>query len=199
MTHPLVSQLHYAKERWLDGHAGLTEEDAAKQFGNGNSIGWMVGHLACFDQMMWCETAQSIKVTDATDACGFRMPATTPPLNDMLDAWHAIQAVVNPFLNTLTEADMSKRFEFRGRPGEQYGTVLHRMTWHYWYHLGEMQAIRQALGHTDLDQFVGRMTDEGRYVAPAPSATDLLAQDGYDVEKVLSFVRAQSPDFFANP
>jgi len=34
---------------------------------------------------------------------------------------------------------------------------------HYWYHLGESQAIRQLLGHTDLPQFVGDIRGGGPY------------------------------------
>jgi hypothetical protein len=37
--------------------------------------------------------------------------------------------------------------------------MLHRNTYHYWYHLGEAHAIRQMLGHTDLPQFVGDMSE----------------------------------------
>ncbi len=29
------------------------------------------------------------------------------------------------------------------------------MTYHYWFHLGESQAVRQLLGHRNLPQFVG--------------------------------------------
>ena len=31
--------------------------------------------------------------------------------------------------------------------------------YHYWYHLGEAHATRQMLGHTDLPQFVGDMSE----------------------------------------
>jgi hypothetical protein len=36
--------------------------------------------------------------------------------------------------------------------------LLHRNLYHYWYHTGEAAAIRQMLGHTDLPQFVGDMS-----------------------------------------
>ena len=35
------------------------------------------------------------------------------------------------------------------------GTKLHRTTYHYWFHLGESQAIRQMLGPGRLPDFVG--------------------------------------------
>jgi hypothetical protein len=39
------------------------------------------------------------------------------------------------------------------------GTLLLRNIYHYWFHLGEAHAIRQLLGHTDLPEFVGDMTN----------------------------------------
>ena len=35
------------------------------------------------------------------------------------------------------------------------GAKLLRTTYHYWFHLGESQAVRQMLGHTKLPDFVG--------------------------------------------
>jgi hypothetical protein len=51
-----------------------------------------------------------------------------------------------------------------GEPTElTFGSLLLRITYHYWYHLGENMAIRQLLGHTDLPEFVGNIDDEAPY------------------------------------
>jgi hypothetical protein len=34
------------------------------------------------------------------------------------------------------------------------GTMITRMIYHYWYHNGEIQAIRQLFGHKNLPDFV---------------------------------------------
>jgi hypothetical protein len=39
---------------------------------------------------------------------------------------------------------------------------------HYWFHMGESQAIRQMLGHTNLPQFVGDIGEK----APFRPATE---------------------------
>ena len=39
--------------------------------------------------------------------------------------------------------------------GETPGTKLLRTTYHYWFHLGESQAVRQMLGHNRRPTFVG--------------------------------------------
>jgi hypothetical protein len=44
------------------------------------------------------------------------------------------------------------------------------MTYHYWFHLGEAQAVRQALGHTSLPSFVGDIAQAPYRPEIAPSA-----------------------------
>jgi hypothetical protein len=51
------------------------------------------------------------------------------------------------------------------RPDLSYGSLLLRVTYHYWYHLGENMAIRQMLGHTTLPQFVGDLDGQAPYTA----------------------------------
>ncbi len=34
------------------------------------------------------------------------------------------------------------------------GTMISRVIYHYWYHNGEMQALRQLMNHSDLPEFV---------------------------------------------
>ena len=40
--------------------------------------------------------------------------------------------------------------------GESVGTALMRATLHTWYHAGEINAVRQMLGHAEIG-FVGQM------------------------------------------
>lgn len=174
MTHPLVSELKFAKQRWLDGHVELSEADANIRLGEANSIGWMVGHLAHFDQVVWCETVQGKTVDAAVKVCDWGVPASTPSLEEMMAAWQKIQVVVNKFLDTLTEDNMATQLSRHGRSTDNYGTLLRRQTWHYWYHLGEMQAIRQALGHKNQPQYIGRLNPEVTY---APNAAKTLVEE----------------------
>jgi hypothetical protein len=47
----------------------------------------------------------------------------------------------------------------------QYGALIQRTIYHYWYHTGENMAIRQMLGHKKLGVFVGNIDDEAPYQA----------------------------------
>jgi hypothetical protein len=104
---------------------------------------------------------EKIVVPGLNDLVGYGKPASTPPLDEMWSAWHAITEAADPYLDSLT-ADMLGTYPvFEGEPlSEDIGTRLLRNIYHYWYHLGEVLAVRQMLGHTDLPQFVGGFPGE---------------------------------------
>jgi hypothetical protein len=90
---------------------------------------------------------------------GTGKPASVPPLDEMWDVWHRVTQAADGFLETLTTDKLQASLEWQGRPlRESTGTLLHRNTYHYWFHTGEAHAIRQMLGHGDLPQFVGDMS-----------------------------------------
>jgi hypothetical protein len=40
---------------------------------------------------------------------------------------------------------------------------MQRLIYHYWYHIGETQAIRQMLGNKNLAEYVGDIEKEAPY------------------------------------
>jgi len=92
------------------------------------------------------------------DQVGSGKPASTPPLGEMWDAWRAVTAAANVYLDTLTPALLDSHFERDGRPRpDNVGTMLLRNLYHYWFHIGEACAVRQMLGHENVPEFVGSM------------------------------------------
>jgi hypothetical protein len=88
---------------------------------------------------------------------GYGQPASTPPLGEMWDAWKIATAAADDYLSTLTPSRLESHQEKDGRlRRENVGTMLTRVIFHYWYHIGEANAIRQMLGHADVPQFVAR-------------------------------------------
>lgn len=158
MRHQLVLQLQFAREKWLTGHNDLSNEEASNQLGDANCISWMVGHLAWLEQLTWIEISQGKTVTEAVHTFSWNHGASTPMLDKMLDDWREITAVADIYLNQLTNDDLTTVLYWNNSPMENVGTMLRRQIWHYWYHLGEMQAIRQVLGHQNLPPYIGQMT-----------------------------------------
>ena len=126
-----------------------------------NCISWIVGHLADQENHFWVLWAQGQQgAPDLHERVGYGQPPSTPPLDEMWDVWRTITNTADRYLDALTPELLQTHLEWKGKPlPENIGTMLMRNVYHYWYHLGEAHAIRQLLGHPDLPQFVGDMSE----------------------------------------
>jgi hypothetical protein len=159
MANPFVTQLRFARSEFVRGLEGVTSAEGLVRFGEMNSLGWTIGHLANQENFYWNYLAQDLRIApELRKLVGTGAPASTPPLDEMWAAWREITASADAYLDRVTGDDLTHFFPFGSRTwGENAGTLLQRNTFHYWYHLGEGMAVRQMLGHTDLPQFVGNM------------------------------------------
>ena len=159
-SHPLVTQLRFARSEFQRCLDGVSAEDAVRRFEPMNCISWIVGHLANQENAYWVLVAQGREVAPGlNDLVGYGKPASTPSLDEMWDAWYAVTQAADEFLDTLAVEDLQTHMEWRGKPRpESIGTMLYRNIYHYWFHTGEAHAIRQMLGHGELPQFVGNMS-----------------------------------------
>jgi hypothetical protein len=163
MAHPLVDQLRFTRYEWTRALRGVGEEDGIRRLDPMNSIGWIVGHLAWQEQRYWLTRAQGttpIPILNDTVASGG--PATTPPLGEMLEAWRSVTSAADPWLDSLTTRDLEGDVPGTG-PTRSIGDLVQRVTYHYWFHIGEILAIRQILGHRRLPQFVGDIDGRAPY------------------------------------
>jgi uncharacterized damage-inducible protein DinB len=160
MPHTLVTQLRFARSEFLRCLDGLSEDDAVRRLLPMNCISWMIGHLANQEHRYWVILGQGKNIAPGlNDLVGHGQPATTPPLSDMWATWQSVTQAADVYLDTLTADVLQTFFEYEGKPvGENIGTMLLRNIYHYWFHTGEAHAVRQGLGHTDLPQFVGDMS-----------------------------------------
>jgi len=165
MTHPLVDQFRFTRSEWLRGLEGVSEEDAARHFGPMNCISWNVGHLAWHEHRCWLERAQGrILFPKLNEMYAYGAPMSTPSLRDMLDVWRQVTQAADPYLDSLTTETLQAELLYNGQPiGQSVGSALRRITYHYWYHIGEIQAIRQMLGQANLPEYVGDIETEAPY------------------------------------
>jgi uncharacterized damage-inducible protein DinB len=165
MAHPLVDQLRFTRSELTRSLAGVTEEEGFQRFGVINSIGWIVGHVANQEQRYWIlRVGRPPVVEGLQDLVGSGRPASTPSLAEMLEARRAIVAAADPYLDSLTEANLGEIQSASPLPfKESTGTLLQRVIYHQWFHNGEVQAIRQLLGHQSLPEFVGEIGEKAPY------------------------------------
>jgi uncharacterized damage-inducible protein DinB len=165
MTHPLVEQLRFTRSEFRRALAGISDADARRRFLPMNCISWNIGHLAWQEQRYWLTRLQGqTPIPALNEQVGYGRPASTPPLDAMWANWNAVIEAADPFLDTLTTATFQAAIFVKGEQVDYTaGSLLQRVLYHYWYHTGEIMAIRQLLGHTDLPEFVGDIDVEAPY------------------------------------
>jgi hypothetical protein len=165
MSHPLVEQFRFTRREWLRGLAGVTEEDAARHFGAMNCVSWTAGHMAWHEQRSWLQRPQGkILFPNLIELFAYGAPMSTPSMAEMLNNWHKVTAAADPFLDALTTERLQDELLLEGKVvGQTIGSAMRRVTYHYWYHIGEVQAIRQMLGHRNLPEYVGDIETEAPY------------------------------------
>ena len=166
MVHPLVEQLRFTRSEWRRALRGVPEADGAKRLEPMNSISWIVAHLAWHEQRYWLtRLGGETPVPELNDIAANGGPPTTPSLAAMLSAWRIVTRAVDPRLSALDEAAM--RRSLPGQPRRIMGNSIQRVTYHYWFHIGEILAIRQILDHPDRPEFVGNIDARAPYRARA--------------------------------
>ncbi len=165
MTHPLVDQLRFTRSEWMRGLAGVSEDEGSRHLARMNCIGWNVGHLAWQEQRYWLYRAQGrLLFPQLVEMYAFGAPMSTPSLAEMLDLWRRVTADTDPYLDTCTTEMLQSELLVDGQAvGQTVGSGMRRMTYHYWYHVGEIQAIRQMLGPGELPEYVGDIEVEAPY------------------------------------
>ena len=165
MTHPLVDQLRFTRSEWLRGLEGISDEDGAHHFGPMNCIAWTVGHLGWQEQRYFLQRAQAIvRFPELNVAYAYGAPMSTPALSNTIGLWGEIIQASAPYVESITTEILTRELPLDGKPvGQSVGSALRRMTYHYWYHIGEIQAIRQMLGHAGLPEYVGNIESLAPY------------------------------------
>ena len=169
--HPLVLQLRFTRSEFTRAIRRVDDAAARTRIDPMNCISWNIGHLAWQEQRYFVSIGQGrTPFPDIEKRFASGGPASTPPLDEVLDAWRAITAEADPWLDTLTTARLQQHPIRQGKPlARIFGNLLQRTIYHYWFHTGENMAIRQQLGHRRLPQFVGSIDEEAPY---RPEAAD---------------------------
>lgn len=165
MPHPLVYQLRFTRSEFMRGLEGVSDSDARQRLMPMNCISWNVGHLAWQEQRYFLFFAQGLMpFPDINRLFAYGAPGSAPVLAEMLAAWKAITSAVDPWLEAVTSEKLQEHVVMDGEVHPYiFGSLLQRVIYHYWYHNGENQAIRQALGHHGLPDFVGDIDGEAPY------------------------------------
>ena len=147
--HTLVALQHLTREEFLRGLAGVSNEDARQRVGPMNCVGWIVGHMAWQEHVLFVAGPRGTRIDTEYRSFTTGSLSSQPSLEEALALWHTTCEAADLWLHAATEESMSELFDSPGLRGlgENAGTLLVRNIFHYWSHIGEISAIRQVLGH----------------------------------------------------
>jgi hypothetical protein len=142
----------FALAEFERGLQGLTEEEAAvrmkKADGSSmNAIAWTVAHIAGH----WLNRPEHLR----RYSWGSDDP-TPPSLADAIAWLREGRAFAERWLPGADDALLQRVPEDGSTGGENIGTAVLRATLHTWFHTGEINAVRQMLGHAEIP-YVGKM------------------------------------------
>jgi hypothetical protein len=141
--------LRFTRSEFRRALEGLTEEDAQRRLMPMNCIFRAQGQVL---------------LPHLNEMFAYGAPACVPTLREAWDAWNTITQAADPWLDAVTTATLLEPVMANGKPlGTNFGNLLQRVIYHYWYHTGESVAVRQMLGHTGLPDFVGNIDGEAPY------------------------------------
>ena len=165
MTHPLVLQLRFTRSEFKRGLEDLSDADARLRIEPMNCISWNIGHLAWQEQRYFLTFAQGkVLLPELNEQFAYGAPASTPALAEMNAAWETVTRAADAWLDAVSTEDLLRLYTAsNGAWRTSFGNLLQRVIYHYWYHNGENQAIRQVLKHSGLQDFVGNIDDEAPY------------------------------------
>lgn len=160
MPHPLVDQLRFTRNEMVRCVHGVSLQESYVRLGQMNCISWTIGHLASQENQYFVYWAQGKTILPGLRSIvGYGSRPSAPKLDNMWHVWREATANADVYLDTVTSQSLQDHFQSNGKPlSESIGTMLYRVIYHYWYHIGEMHAIRQILGHRNIPQFIGNMS-----------------------------------------
>ena len=165
VAHPLVEQVRFTRSEWLRALRGVSEQDGFRRIEPINSIGWIVGHLAWQEQLYFLTRArQQTPEPILNEVAASGGPPSTPSLKQMMAAWKKVSADVDAWMDSLSTADLLSELPPPGRK-RTVGDAIRRMTYHYWFHIGEILAVRQLMGHPRRPEYVGNIEGVAPYRA----------------------------------
>ena len=153
----------FAISEFERGLQGLTDEEARTRLTKAdgsemNAISWTVGHITGHWLLLAAYARQEEQPSGPVRFFGAAADPTPLPLSDALKLLDEAKTSID-WLSTADDELLSALREGHAvsrKQQESVGTVLMRVTLHTWFHTGEINAVRQMLGHAPIP-FVGQM------------------------------------------
>jgi len=145
----------FAVSEFERGLAGIFEEESQRKFEKAdgsemNSAAWTVGHLAAHWEIAAALAAGTEFSTELyARHFGPTADPASPPLHEVLDRFRRWSSDLDEWIPLDDESML------RATPlPDNVSQVIMKLILHTWFHIGEINAVRQLLGHPEIE-FLG--------------------------------------------
>lgn len=145
--HTLVQLLYLTREEFNRNLQGLTDEDARKRIEPMNCISWIIAHVANQHRAFFVDWPAGRETSPVYKTFGYGSPPSQPALHDVMTLWNNVCRESDAWLKSATEETLKLKGTITSPEAENWGTLIVRCIFHTWCHLGEINSIRQILGH----------------------------------------------------
>ena len=142
----LVQMVKLTRQEFDRGLEGVSDEDVRRRVGSMNCISWIVGHVAHQQHAFFRAWPRLAETDSSYRSFGYDAPPSEPPLDEVMSLWRTSCIDADTWLDAADARSLLERFN-PVEPEENGGTLIVRFLFPTWSHIGEINAIRQMLGH----------------------------------------------------
>jgi hypothetical protein len=145
--HTLVQMFYLTRREFERNLEGLTDEDARQRIGPMNSISWIVAHTAFQHRAFFVDWPANKRLDPRYQPYTTGSQPSQPSLEEAMTLWNEACKDADAWLQAATKESLQEQAPGFAPLNESWGTLLVRCIFHTWCHLGEINSIRQILGH----------------------------------------------------
>ncbi|MBA30388.1 MAG: hypothetical protein CL905_00875 [Dehalococcoidia bacterium] len=142
----IIDQYRITNNQVLNYIDDVTDEESKLIFEPLNCISWTLGHLARYNNLTFAARSRGVEIPNEFKDFENGAPHSQKDLSYVKGLWHKTLSDTEKFLDGLNENDLVKVLDNDSYNVDNLGTVMTRMIFHSWNHLGEIASVRQLIG-----------------------------------------------------
>ena len=142
----IIDQYKITNNQVLNYINDISDEESKAIFAPLNCISWTLGHLSRYNNLAFAARAKGEQIPEEFRDFENGSPHSQKDLSYVKGLWEKTLNDTDKFLDNLKEEDLKRILNNDSYDVDNLGTVMTRMIFHSWNHLGEIASVRQLLG-----------------------------------------------------
>tara|TARA_B100000315_G_C14425783_1_gene517763 strand:+ start:155 stop:640 length:486 start_codon:yes stop_codon:yes gene_type:complete len=142
----IIEQYKITNNQVLNYINDISDEESKAIFAPLNCISWTLGHLSRYNNLTFAARDKGEQIPEKFRDFENGSPHSQKDLSYVKGLWEKTLNDTDKFLDNLKEEDLKRILNNDSYDVDNLGTVMTRMIFHSWNHLGEIASVRQLLG-----------------------------------------------------